>query len=81
MRSILFVFSIFLCAGLSAQHYYVVSVSGTIYANGEALVPKSRLTHETQLRFSTAEAEAYVMSPGKGYFTLKARGQGETPWQ
>ncbi len=77
MRQILITCSFLFSLGLSAQHYYVVSVQGTIYANDEVLAPKSRLTHDTPLRFGSEEAEAYVMSPGKGYFTLKARGQAE----
>ena len=62
-----------LAAPLSAQSYYVISVSGQIYAGQQPLAPKDRLTSETQLRFTDTEAAAYIMSPSKGYFVLSAR--------
>lgn len=70
MKTLLFNYCFLLAIGLQAQAYYVVSVTGTIFKGSTELAPKDRLDDETHLRFVGSEAQAYVMSPTKGYFVL-----------
>lgn len=74
MQKIIYFFLIsFLSLSLSAQPYYVVSVKGSVSANGKLLEKKDKIDEEAQLRFGSAGAFAYVVSPGKGYFVLSPK--------
>ena len=66
----------FLFAALSAlpaQHYYVLSVTGEVTADGKALQKKDKLSETAELRFGSPEAFVYVIAPGKGYYILSGR--------
>lgn len=70
MRILLLILvSLGLSGALRAQ-YIVINVKDTVYANGKALKKKDKISESAKLRFSSASAYAYVISPGKGYFIL-----------
>lgn len=70
MKCYLVLIFLFFSGWLSAQNYYVVSVEGEIFDGETVLAPKHKLTADTELRFASAAATAYVLSPKKGYFVL-----------
>jgi hypothetical protein len=70
-KLILSIILILSCAAVGlAQRYYVISVKGEVYANEKLLKKKDKISADTKIRFATADAFAYVISPGKGYFIL-----------
>lgn len=60
-------------SALSAQHYYVLSVTGEVTADGKALQKKDKLSETAELRFGSPEAFVYVIAPGKGYYILSGK--------
>jgi hypothetical protein len=60
---------LYLLAGTHAQ-YFVVNLKDTVYADNQVLTKKDRISSSAKLRFSSADAYAYVVAPGKGYFIL-----------
>lgn len=78
----LFLLLIFLQLSITLPaQYVVINVKESVYADEKPLKKKDKLGDNTKLRFSSANAFAYVMSPGKGYFILgvkeRKKGQGE----
>ncbi len=60
---------LYLLAGTHAQ-YFVVNLKDTVYADNQVLAKKDKISSSAKLRFSSADAYAYVVAPGKGYFIL-----------
>ncbi len=58
-----------LCLAGRAQ-YYVINVSGVVYADDKVVQKKDKISENAKLRFGAATAFAYVISPGKGYYIL-----------
>ncbi len=72
----LFTFFMLICIGLfplSAQQYYVLSVTGEVTADGKMLQKKDKLSEEAELRFASPDAFVYVIAPGKGYYILSGK--------
>ncbi|MEM6398278.1 MAG: hypothetical protein AAF741_18145 [Bacteroidota bacterium] len=70
MKTLLFNILLVIAVQVSAQDFFVVSVAGEIYLDGEMLAPRDQLSAESELVFVGTESQAYVMSPKKGYFVL-----------
>jgi hypothetical protein len=50
--------------------FFVVKVNEEVYANGQLLEPRARISSDAQIRFSSSHAYAHILSPGKGHFVL-----------
>ncbi|MFN7117809.1 MAG: hypothetical protein ACK4TA_13495 [Saprospiraceae bacterium] len=78
MRTLAFVL-FYVCSSVLLQaQYVVINVKESVYADEKLLQKKDKLSENVKLRFSSADAFVYVMSPGKGYFVLGIKDQKKT---
>ena len=78
MRALhIFLFLMGLCLAGRAQ-YYVLNVSGVVYADDKVVQKKDKISENAKLRFGAATAFAYVISPGKGYYVLGVKDKSKT---
>ncbi|MBL7792820.1 MAG: hypothetical protein JNK77_10880 [Saprospiraceae bacterium] len=74
MRNALFLFVLLVsCLPATSQNYFVVSVKDSVMVDGHLLQKKDKIESDAKIHFSSKEAFAYVMSPGKGYYILSPK--------
>lgn len=67
------IFFLLLLPGFCFGQFYVVKVSGKVFADDKLMQPRLKLDQESVLKFSNEQAFAHVISPSQGHFILDGR--------
>ncbi len=70
MRPYLFLFFILLFSQMVFAQFFVVKINEQVFADGQLLKPRTRISPEVELRFSSNNAYAHVLSTSRGHFVL-----------
>ncbi len=75
MRTLLMVLGFLCFFRVLAAQYVVINVNQSVYADDKLLKKKDKIDTKAKLRFSSPDAFAHVMQPGKGYYILGVKDQ------
>ncbi len=70
MRILFFLLGSLLLSHLVGAQFFVIKVNEQVFADGQLLKPRARVSPDAQLQFSSKEAYAHVLSTSKGHFVI-----------